>query len=207
MKNFLALIIATMLILFLLLGYSTSVNSNLSQNIVRLHVLANSDSEKDQLLKLRIRDAILEHGRNDFTKKADVISRLDTYKEIARNVITENGYDYAVDVEYGKFSFPTKRYNNLALPAGKYDAVRVKIGSAEGKNWWCVMFPPLCFVDGTTNTAYAEEKLKSMLDKESYDIITQGQNGSFPFEIKFKIIELCGKITSRDKIYNTARKD
>lgn len=207
MKNFIALVISVMLILLLLLGYSTSVNSELSQNIVRLHVIANSDSEEDQELKLKVRDAILEHTENEFTQKSDVTSRLDIYKKTAEKVIKENGYSYKVNVEYGKFHFPTKHYNKISLPAGSYDAVRVSIGKAEGENWWCVMFPPLCFVDGTTNSAYAEQKLKNSLNKDSYDIITSGQNGSFPFEIKFKIVEICGNLTKRDKVYLTTRKD
>lgn len=205
MKKFITLLAVVMLTLFLLVGYSTSVNSNLSQNIVRLHVLANSDSADDQALKLQVRDAILEHSRSNFTKKDEVKSQLETYKEIAEKVISENGYSYSVDVEYGNFDFPTKEYQNLRLPAGNYDAVRVRIGKAEGQNWWCVMFPPLCFVDGTTDAAYAEDKLRSSLDKESYDVITaQSADGSLPFEIKFKIVEFYGKLSGRDKVYAKA---
>ena len=206
MKKIITIFAVTALMLFLLLGYSTSVNSNLSQNIVRLHVLANSDSSEDQTLKLQVRDAILEHSRNNFTKKSEVKDCLEIYKEIAEKVISENGYSYTAEVEYGNFEFPTKEYKNIRLPAGNYDAVRVKIGNAAGKNWWCVMFPPLCFVDGTTNTAYAEDKLRSSLDKESYDIITSHTDkGSVPFEIKFKILEVYGKISGRDKVYAKAR--
>lgn len=201
MKKFVTLIISAMFVLFLLVGYSINVNSNLSQNIVRLHVLANSDSESDQALKLKVRDAILEHSQKEFTKKSDVESALTTYKEIAENVVRENGYDYPVFVEYGNFAFPTKEYNSFRLPAGNYDAVRVKIGNAEGKNWWCVMFPPLCFVDGTTDAAYAEDKLRSSLSDESYDIISAAADGTSPFAIKFKIVEFYGKISGRDKVY------
>ena len=207
MKNFMALIISTLFVLLLLFGYSTSVSSDLSQNIVRLHVIANSDSEEDQALKLKVRDAILEHSKSDFTQKSDVCEKLDTYKAIAEKTMRENGYNYSADVEYGNFKFPTKRYENIALPEGQYDAVRIKIGSAQGKNWWCVMFPPLCFVDGTTDTAYAEEKLETLIDKESHDIITSCQSGSVPFEIKFKIVELFGKLGGKNKVYQTARKD
>lgn len=205
MKKFITLLAVTAIMLFLLVGYSTSVNSNISQNIVRLHVLANSDRNDDQSLKLKVRDAILEHSRQNFTKKDEVESQLELYKEIAEKVIYESGYNYPVEVEYGNFKFPTKGYKNLTLPAGVYDAVRIKIGKAEGQNWWCVMFPPLCFVDGTTDTAYAENKLRSSLDKESYDIITsQSSDGSLPFEIKFKIVEVYGKLSGRDKVYAKA---
>lgn len=206
MKKILTILAVTGFMLFLLVGYSTTVNSNLSENIVRLHVLANSDSVEDQELKLQVRDAILKHSRANFTKKSDVKAKLDEYKEIAETVISEKGYDYPVEVEYGNFKFPTKEYKNIRLPAGNYDALRVKIGNADGQNWWCVMFPPLCFVDGTTDSVYAEEKLQSSLDKESYDIITTStQNGVFPFEVKFKIVEFYGKLCGRDKVYARSR--
>lgn len=206
MKKFLTLLAVTGFMLFLLVGYSTTVNSNISENIVRLHILANSDSVEDQKLKLQVRDAILKHSRANFTKKSDVKAKLDEYKEIAETVISEKGYDYPVEVEYGNFKFPTKEYKNIRLPAGNYDSLRVKIGNADGQNWWCVMFPPLCFVDGTTDSVYAEEKLQSSLDKESYDIITTStQNGVFPFEVKFKIVEFYGKLCGRDKVYAKSR--
>ena len=202
MKKILTLLAVTGFMLFLLVGYSTTVNSNISENIVRLHILANSDSVEDQQLKLQVRDAILEHSRANFTKKSDVKTKLDEYKEIAKTVISKKGYDYPIEVEYGNFKFPTKEYNNIRLPAGNYDALRVKVGNAEGQNWWCVMFPPLCFVDGTTDSVYAEGKLQSSLDKEAYDIITTStQNGVFPFEVKFKIVEFYGKLCGKDKVY------
>lgn len=202
MKKFLTLLAVTVFMFFLLLGYSTSVNSNISENIVRLHILANSDNEHDQNLKIKVRDAILEHSRSNFTKKEDVSLYLDEYKQIAERVISENGYDYPVSVEYGNFKFPTKKYENLRLPAGNYDAVRIKIGKGEGKNWWCVMFPPLCFVNGTTDSTDTNEKLEKSLSKNSYDIITaNSQNGKFPFEIKFKIVELYGRLLGKDKVY------
>ncbi len=207
MKKFIAIIISATLILLLLLGYSTNVNSELSQKIVRLHVIANSDSDTDQELKLKVRDAILRKAESECTAKEDVPRYLEEYRKIAQETVYENGFSYDVDVEYGNFHFPTKYYDNISLPAGLYDAVRIKIGEAKGRNWWCVMFPPLCFVDGTTNSAYAEEKLKATLDGESFDIITSAKEGKFPFEIKFKIVELYGKLAKRDKVYASAGKD
>ena len=207
MKKIITFALIAILTIFLLLGYSTSVNSNLSQNIVRLHVIANSDTENDQLLKLKVRDAILSESRNGCTKKGQVNRKLSIYKEIAENIISENGYNYPVEVEYGNFKFPTKKYNNIVFPAGNYDAVRVKIGKAEGKNWWCVMFPPLCFVDGTTDTAYAESKLRESISKESYGIITSNnEDTTLPFSVKFKIVELCGRFIGKDKVYAKADK-
>ncbi len=204
MKKIITVLAVSVFMFFLLVGYSTSVNSNLSANMVRLHVIANSDSDEDQELKLKVRDAILSHSRTNFTKKDDVKSELENYEDIARDVIAENGYAYDVEVEYGNFSFPTKEYNNLRLPAGNYDAVRVRIGSAKGQNWWCVMFPPLCFIDGTTDTAFAQEHLMSALNRESAKLITKADDVILPFEIKFKIVEMYGKLSGRNKVYAKA---
>jgi len=205
MKKTVTLIVVALLSFILMLGYSTSVNSSLSQGIVRLHVLANSDSDSDQALKLKVRDAVLDYSQTNSVNKDDVKNHLDEYKAIAQRVIKENGYSYPAAVEYGNFSFPTKHYENISLPAGSYDAVRIKIGRAEGKNWWCVLFPPLCFVDGTTKTANASEKLRSTLSAKEYDLITaQKSGGRIPVEIKFKIVELCGLLCSRDKVYAKA---
>lgn len=208
MKKLITLVIISALIFIMLLSYSINVNSSLSQNIVRLHVIANSDSKEDQSLKLKVRDALLNQTSSDFTKKRDVENNLDLYKKIAEEVVQKSGFDYEISVEYGNFAFPTKHYKNLSLPAGNYDAVRVVIGKGMGKNWWCVLFPPLCFIDGTTDKSDASEKMKSLLSKSDYDLITsQNKNGNIPVEIKFKIVELYGGLFSHDKVYAKARKD
>ena len=208
MKKIFAVTIPVLLIIIILLGYTQSVSSSLSQNIVRLHVIANSDSDEDQALKLKVRNAILKHSEANFTVKDDVKSNLDIYRGIALRVISENGFDYDVSVEYGNFSFPTKYYENLALPEGRYDAVRVVIGSGSGKNWWCVLFPPLCYVNGTTDASGAEAKLRKLLSRGDYDMITaKSDGGSVPVEIKFKLVEFYGKMRSGSKVYAKARKD
>ena len=208
MKKTVSCIIAVLSFLVLTFCYSKNVNSSLSHDIVRLHVIANSDSKEDQLLKLKVRDAILKHAEVSFTKKSDVKRCLNEYQAIAENVIEENGFSYSAVSEYGNFSFPTKHYGNMSLPAGSYDAVRIKIGQAKGKNWWCVLFPPLCFVDGTTKADNAAEKLKSSLSDENYDLITAKYNKStLPVEIKFKIVELYGLLCTRDRVYAKAGKD
>ena len=92
------------------------------------------------------------------------------------------------------------------MPAGDYNSVRIIIGNGEGKNWWCVMFPPLCFVDGTTSVSDTQNILNSSLDKESYDIITAHSGRKrMPFEIKFKIVEVYGKLSGRDKVYSASK--
>ena len=205
MKKFISLAVITVIAALLLLNFSMDVNSSLSQGIVRLHVIANSDSDGDQLIKLKVRDAILKQANADFTKKSEVATQLDSYKQIAESVIRECGCDYAVDVLYGNFKFPTKHYDNISLPAGNYDAVRVIIGDGKGQNWWCVLFPPLCFVDGTTDDSDAAKKMRSMLSNSEYDIITaKSKDGSVPVNIKFKIVEVYGKLSGRDKVYAKA---
>ena len=113
------------------------------------------------------------------------------FKAIAESVISENGYSYPVNVEIGNFSFPTKIYGDVSLPSGMYDALRVKIGSASGQNWWCVMFPPLCFVDVSSGIVPEESKetiKKSLSNEEEYVLINGDKNADIKF--KFKLIEM-----------------
>lgn len=177
-------------------SYASSVSQNLSDNFFRLHILANSNSKIDQDLKLKIRDAILEYmNTQNFSdsNKSDVIlsveNNLEIYKQISENIIKEAGFDYPVSIEIGNFYFPTKLYGNISLPAGNYDALRVKIGKAEGQNWWCSLFPPLCFVDISSGIIdnNSKENLKENLSEESFAIIT---NDNKTVKLKFKIIEM-----------------
>ena len=132
------------------------------------------------------------------SNKNDVISivsnHLKDFKEIALNTIKENGYNYDVNIAIGNFYFPTKSYGDISFPAGNYDALKIEIGNAIGQNWWCVLFPPLCFVNSTTGIVPEESKniLEENIDSESYKIINDGnndKNDSFNIKIKFKIIE------------------
>ena len=125
--------------------------SQLAEKVVRLHVLANSDSDEDQALKLKVRDAVLEQATETLRgadSQAEASRRLTDIlpelEETARAVITANGYDYGVRAELAETSFPTKEYDGFALPAGEYLALRVLIGEAAGQNWWCVLYPGLC---------------------------------------------------------------
>ena len=166
MKKYILLLIVS--VLFLLLSaysYVNAVSNNLADSVFRLHVIANSDSKEDQELKYKVRDKLIEYMNtltNDINSKEEVIeiakAHLEDFKEIAQNVVKENGYNYDVNVEIGNFSFPTKTYGDISFPAGFYDALKVEIGKAEGQNWWCVMFPPLCFVDVTSGVVPEESK-------------------------------------------------
>ena len=130
--------------------------------------------------------------------KEDVIeiakANLDKIQAIASQTIRENGYTYSVNVEVGNFSFPSKRYGDITLPPGYYDALRIKIGEAEGQNWWCVMFPPLCFVDVTSGVVPDESKeiMKENLSKEEFDLISKNSN---EVKVKFKIVEVLQNFT------------
>lgn len=177
-------------------SYANTVSDNLSDNFFRLHILANSDSKTDQDLKLKIRDAIIEYmnsqNLSNYTK-SEVISvvenNLEKYRLIAENIINEEGFNYQVSVELGNFHFPTKVYGNISLPAGNYDALRVKIGNAEGQNWWCSLFPPLCFVDISSGIIDDNSKntLKENLSEEEFAIITSSNE---KIKLKFKILEI-----------------
>ena len=206
MKKYIFLLIIS--VLFLLLSaysYVNAVSNNLSDSVFRLHVIANSDSKTDQELKYKVRDSLIEYMNtltNDMNSKEEVIkiakAHLEDFKEIAQNVVKENGYNYDVNVEIGNFSFPTKTYGDISFPAGFYDALKVEIGKAEGQNWWCVMFPPLCFVDVTSGVVPEESKenLEENLGDEEYELISDAENDSI-LNVKFKIIELFESIGTK----------
>lgn len=131
-----------------------------SDQLIRFHVLANSDSEQDQELKRAVRDAILKDvsprlaGSQSLEESRQILKQVRPDMEsIGRSVVSSWGKDYTVSTEYGHSSFPTKSYGSLVLPAGEYEALRVVIGEGQGSNWWCVLFPPLCFVDIEQSTA------------------------------------------------------
>ena len=194
------LLLSFVLIAFITLSaysYSYAVNENLSNNVFRLHVIANSDNEEDQNLKYKVRDELIKYMETLTTSsntKEEVIqianNHLEDFKTIAENVIKENGFDYDVNVEIGNFSFPTKQYGDISFPAGFYDALKVQIGEAKGQNWWCVMFPPLCFVDVTSGVVPEESKanLEENLGQEEYDIISNDEDSEI-IDFKFKIVE------------------
>lgn len=183
-------------VLISLTSYANTVSEDLSNNFFRLHILSNSDSNEDQNLKLKIRDNIIEYmntlSYSGLTKEEAINltnSNLENFKKIAEKIILDEGYNYPVSLEIGNFYFPTKEYGNISLPAGYYDALKIEIGEAKGKNWWCSLFPPLCFVDISAGVIdeESEEFLKENLSDDEFAIITDtSENVKF----KFKIIEL-----------------
>lgn len=179
------------------ISYVQAVSENLSNNVFRLHVIANSDSDEDQNLKYKVRDNLLEYMNSickNCPSKEEAIKIVYKHKEdfekIAIDTINNEGFNYDVNINIGNFKFPTKYYGDISLPAGLYDALRVEIGEAKGQNWWCVMFPPLCFVDVSSGTVPDDSKeyLESNLSDEEYTLISD--SNSSEVKIKFKLIEL-----------------
>lgn len=161
---------------------TVSASAQIKTDTLRLHIIANSDSDFDQELKLKVRDRVLEYTGELFAEvsgktEAEALAEYssDEIKNIAEEVIVENGADYSVSVEITNMWFETRSYDGFTLPAGDYDAVRIIIGAGEGHNWWCVMYPPLC-IPGAENTL------------EKY-----GSNAKFVtgdgFEIRFALLE------------------
>ena len=182
------------ILLFVTIGWFLLIyhgNENLpvssgKEDLIRLHVLANSDSPVDQQLKLKVRDAViaylapyLDHVTTKSLAKEIVLEHKKELIEVATQVVLMNGAHYPVDLQIGMFDFPLKSYGTLVLPAGQYEAVRVLIGNAEGKNWWCVLFPPLCFIDITNATALP-----------AGSTIDQSKTSEVNIEFKSKLAEL-----------------
>lgn len=159
------------------------------QDVLRMHVIANSDSAEDQAVKLKVRDAVLEAGEDlfDGTLTAEgaeqvLDSDIERLQNAAQNVLTENGFDYGVRVEIGKDYFNTRIYDGeVTLPAGEYEAVRVILGEGQGQNWWCVMFPPMCLP-----AAEADTEISDVLTQNEEDVVKSNPK----YEARFKIVEL-----------------
>jgi stage II sporulation protein R len=156
--------------------------------VLRLHILANSDEEADQELKLLVRDRVLEETGELFSgaqslETAQTLARENLMKivSVAEEEIAKNGYSYPVTASLVRMYFETRQYDGFTLPAGTYDAVRIEIGKAEGKNWWCVMFPPIC-----VTSAMNPDELENILSKKSEEVL----KGSQKYKVKFYIVEL-----------------
>ncbi|MBE6604214.1 MAG: stage II sporulation protein R [Ruminococcaceae bacterium] len=199
MKRMLGFFCAIMLLLGAFVLLPVHGESEIYDSVIRLHVLANSDSDKDQQLKLLVRDEVLHTTqlllRDVQTRdEAAVVLResLGEIRTVAQNTLKKQGCDDAVSVSLGQESYPTREYEQLAFPAGEYLSLRVMIGEAEGANWWCVLFPPLCLSAATTKAEAEEAFLAAGLTEEQYRIITDSNGGKY--RLRFKILEVAGKI-------------
>ncbi|NLY86794.1 MAG: stage II sporulation protein R [Tissierellia bacterium] len=160
-------------------------------HIIRFHIRANSDKEEDQDLKLKVRDEILKEMKEKFQGIKDIAEsrriikdNMEEMKKITERIVAREGKDYEVNITLGEDNFPTRKYGNLVLPAGAYETLLITLGEGRGKNWWCVMFPPLCFVDITHSVAYnLEEELDIELNEDEEP----------PLKLKWKIVDLIKK--------------
>ena len=176
------------------------------ESVVRLHVLANSDSEEDQALKLKVRDEVLRvtepllNGCESREQAEQIlVDHADEIEAAAQAVVYAQGYDYPVSVLLGKEEYPTRNYENCCFPSGTYVSLRVCIGDAEGQNWWCVLFPPLCLSAASADDAQSNEDafISVGLTGEQYRVITETDN--VKYRIRFKILETVQGLLSKGK--------
>lgn len=193
-----ALIIAYILYCAFSITYFSSVSGEIRENVVRLHILADSNSEIDQNVKLKVRDALLEKNTQLLSDKVTPENATEYFKnskneleQCANEVLKENGLNYKATITLGKEYYTTRVYEDLTFPAGVYTSIKVVLGSGEGKNWWCVMFPPLCVpvADGGIETA-DNVNLEDYLNEDGKRLVSsQGK-----FKVGFKVIEWYEKL-------------
>lgn len=165
---------------------------DVKDKLIRFHVLANSNSDEDQALKLKVKDNVIKY-MEPILKKSESLemtrellkANKDKVQAIAEKIIKEEGYDYKVSIELKKENFPEKIYGNIILPQGEYEAFRILIGDYKGENWWCVMFPPLCFVDitkGQVSYDKTDKQMKEILSEKEFKAVNKKEN-----EVKFEL--------------------
>lgn len=158
----------------------------ISNSVVRLHIVANSDLPCDQNLKLKVRDYVINKYSFDNTdiksNKQDIKETLDAITEDVNSYLIENGVNYTAKSDFGSFYFPTKHYENISLPMGNYTALKIVLGEGKGENWWCVMYPPLCFANNSYGTV-SEDTLKKSLNSNQIQMISKP-------DYKFKTVEI-----------------
>lgn len=159
----------------------SEMQEELANEVFRFHVLANSDSEEDQTLKMEVKEAIISYMKQELpesnhveTTKAWARKNLRQIEAVAEEIIEEKGYDYSVAAEVTVCDFPDKTYGDITFPAGEYEALRIEIGEAKGQNWWCVLYPNLCFIDAVHAVVPEEgkEELKEVLEEDTYKMVT-----------------------------------
>ena len=222
MKRYMYFIMILVLVIFTLNGCAQVNNINnkdlelnelnyddIKDKLIRFHVIANSDTEEDQNLKLKVRDKVVEalteklSGVESLEEAEEILEdNIDYVNQIAREVISSNNYDYEVNTMLSYENFPNKVYGDYVFPQGNYEAYRVIIGSGQGQNWWCVMFPSLCFVDesksdvDSTNLKEEIENIEAKENKEDNKVeentsdLNKEDNNKSDIKIKFKIVEV-----------------
>ena len=157
------------------------MQQDLAKEVFRFHVLANSDSEEDQALKMQVKEAVIAYMKEEIPSSDSVEmtkewakSHLDAIVNLAEAVLLEEGYAYEVTAEVTTCDFPEKTYGDITFPSGEYEALRIEIGEAKGQNWWCVLYPNLCFIDAVHAVVPEEGKkdLKKVLEEDTYEMVT-----------------------------------
>ncbi len=178
---------------------AAQTSKHIAESVLRLHVRANSDAIGDQKTKLLVRDAVLakteglvESTDNRTVAEGKIKNNLNLFENAANTKLAELGASYTAKAVFEKTGFPTKVYGEVRLPAGEYDALVIELGEAKGQNWWCVMFPPLCYNGEYTENKEAVAVLKGNLNEEEFSVLTGGEQTV----VKFKIVEMIGKILS-----------
>ena len=216
MKKYTSLILGGGLILSILISNGANVIRDgmrlekLRNSVLRLHILAESDSEYDQSLKLKVRDGLLEMGlftESDSLSEAEETAseKLDDIEKSAESILRENGCELPVTAELADVVFDERVYGDITMPAGEYRALRVKIGSAKGKNWWCVMYPPLCIPaaceeEPSVEEVKEEKSAEALFDEEELDILYHPKKYEIRFAVWDKIKDIFdSKIVKSDE--------
>jgi stage II sporulation protein R len=180
-------------------AYSERTQNRLAKEVIRLHVLANSDEPHDQALKLKVRDGVLAAFKDELSESGSIEetrqfigSHINEIAKVSEDIIKVNGYGYSVSASLSRDFFPTKTYGDITFLPGEYEALRIVIGEGSGQNWWCVMFPPLCFVDVTKGKVPEKDKqeLKKVTTEGEFKLLSDDTRKSdVTVNIRFKIVE------------------
>ncbi len=190
-------------------------NTFSNEDFIRFHVIANSDSDEDQALKLKVRDKLVDFVNEDLKREAVrltdgseetaelsieetrtyISAHMDEIRTQAAEIIEEEGYDYSVQAELGVRFIPEKSYGSLTFPAGNYEALNITIGEGKGQNWWCVLYPPLCLIDAAQNQSEADEVLRDAVMQGKYSELYDAAHGekAASLHLRFKTLEFLGK--------------
>ncbi len=193
----LSVVIFTLVLIVSAVTYAKITQSEIAAQVLRLHVIANSDSESDQRLKIAVRNRILSEAADLFENTSSAAEaakvaeeKLEYLTEIARDEVKKQGFSYPVSVKIGKVAFPVKFYDDIMLPSGQYTALQITIGDGEGRNWWCVMYPPMCSLDGITSDN-SRSTLKDALSENDFNMVSSNGKGA---QIRFKIVDLINSV-------------
>lgn len=207
MKKIILTTITIIIIISIVLN-TNSISGSANQDdiagkLIRFHVIANSDDKIDQGLKLKVRDSVLKYVspklkdcKNIEESRKIINDENENIKEISETIIKENGFKYSVATSLSREYFPIKTYGNITLPQGEYEAYRIILGTGTGQNWWCVMFPPLCFVDitkGNVSIQKTEKEMKSVLSDDEYKLVDNTVSNK-KIIVRFKLAEIFSEL-------------